>query len=175
MIYLFSQITVVLLTKITPILLHHVTLWRWTEMAGDVWREADHSLGRERACLHRRRVPAMWLLIYAVGVQAACRVLPWPQSWEWGRGRCDLLLGNLLTSECSWHLHTVPRNLRKLPEAQRMYDPGMISKCDQSMGPGHCTHMGMNAPPRPPPAPPVLICSTALSSDPCQAMGVTVA
>lgn len=142
--YLFSQITVVLLTKITPFFWDHVTLWRWTEMVGNVWRQANHSLGREGERPHRRRAPAMWL-IYALAVQAACWALPWPQSWDWGKGRCDLLLGNLLTSEGSWHLHTVPRNLRKLSEAQRMYDPGMISKCDQSLGLGHCTQMGMNA------------------------------
>lgn len=51
----------------------------------------------------------------------------------------------------------------KLSEAQRLYDPGMINKCDQSMGPGHCTQMGMNVTTRPPAAPPVLIC-TALPS-----------
>lgn len=155
MIYLISQISVVLLTKITPdnffapcLVMMNRNDRGHLKGSKALPGQRGRTSARERLCgaaphLCSRGPGSLW-------------VLPWLQRWEWGRGRCDLLLGNLLTSECSLHLHTVPGTWENCQRPKGCMT--LEWSANVTNGPRSLSTDGKERYYQAPPAPPVLTC-----------------
>lgn len=137
------------------------------EMIGNVWREANLLRWQKGRMPTSEKGPSKMQLLREL-TDGLCNrglftILPWPQSWEWDRGRWNLLLRNLLTS-----VFFAPTGCTKEPEKTVRGPKGVWPWLDQAMWSVSVvldtgTEMGMNSTTRPPPVPTGLRC-TALSS-----------